>query len=199
MTALTRYDKIEDISKILKTESDVMEIQFAPAAGYKKEIKELFTKAFPREERPPLPFLFRRVKKGKGDFCAVLDGDRFVGLTLVAEAEGVAALMFFAISDSVRGQGYGSRVLQALQAQYAGKKLFLTIEPLDEKAPNYRQRVRRKAFYKRNGFESMGYTVREAGVTYELLSYGGDVTKEEYRAVTEKLFGKLAYSLISRF
>lgn len=175
-----------------------MDIQFAGAAPYKKEIRELFVQAFPRAERPPLFFLFRRAKKGKGDFCAVLDGGRFVGLTVVAETEGVASLMFFAIAPSVRGQGYGSRVLEALQARYAGKKLFLVIEAVDEKAANYQQRVKRRAFYQRSGFESMGYTVREAGVTYEVLSCGGAVNREEYRQVTEKLFGRLAYFFISR-
>ena len=175
-----------------------MKIQFENAGLYKKEIRELFIRAFPREERPPLSFLLRRAKKGKGDFCALVDGGRFVGLTFVTETEHVAALMFFAVEDSVRGKGYGSQVLKALQEKYAGKKIFLTIEPVDEKAANYTQRVKRKAFYVRNGFESMGYTVREAGVIYELLAYGGAVSKEEYRMVTEKLFGKVIYFVISR-
>ena len=56
--------------------------------------------------------------------------------------------------------------------------------------------MKRKAFYLRNGFEDLQYTVREAGVTYEMLSFGGPVSRREYEQVMQVLFGRLLYFLI---
>lgn len=173
-----------------------MELKFLDARSHRQEIRRLYTTAFPRQEQAPLAFLFHRAKRGKADFQAVFDGEIFVGLTLVAGTNDIVTLMFFAIEDAVRGRGYGSRILRAVQQKYHGKRLFLNIEPLDPAAPNYAQRVKRKAFYLRNGFEDLQYTVREAGVTYEMLSFGGPVSRREYEQVMQVLFGRLLYFLI---
>ena len=69
----------------------------------------------------------------------------------------VVILLYLAISDAVRGKGYGSAVLQAVQKKYAGKRIILNIEEMDEQAANYAQRVKRKAFYQKNGFEILDY------------------------------------------
>ena len=113
-----------------------MELKFLDARSHRQEIRRLYTTAFPRQERAPLAFLFHRAKRGKADFQAVFDGETFVGLTLVAGTNDIVTLMFFAIEDAVRGRGYGSRILRAVQQKYHGKRLFLNIEPLDPAAPN---------------------------------------------------------------
>lgn len=174
-------------------------IKFVDAALYKKEIKKLYYKAFPKNERAPLFYLYYKGRKGKADFNAVLDDDKFIGITFMTGTEDVVTLMFFAIKESYRGMGYGSHVLKTLQEKYAEKKIFLNIEPLEKTASNYMQRIKRKAFYEKNAFKSTGYTVHEAGVTYETLSFGGHVSKAECQAVNEKFFGKFLYFFISRF
>lgn len=171
-------------------------LTFESAARHKKEIKRLYRTAFPKEERAPLFFLYRRARQGIADFCAVLDGEKFVGLTYAAGTETVVTLMFLAIEDGERGRGYGSRILKAVREKYRGRRLFLNIEPLDTAADNYEQRVKRKAFYERNGFSGLDYTVREAGVTYDMMTCGGYVSLEEYRAVMERCLGRVWYTLV---
>lgn len=173
-----------------------MAIHFEDAKLHRKKVKKLYLKAFPKEERAPLCFLYHKNKRNHTEFSAVMDDDCFIGLIFTTETKDIISLMFFAIQDTERGKGYGSQVLKAIQEKYADKRVFINIEPLDKTAPNYEQRIKRKEFYERNGFSSMEYTVREAGVTYEMMTFGGKVSKEEYTQVTERLFGRLLYILI---
>lgn len=175
-----------------------MEIQFVPALLHKEEIKRLYKTAFPKEERGPLFLLHRKAKKGKAKFSAVMDGEKFVGLTFIAGKGDVVTLMFLAVADKERGKGYGGRILECVRERYKGKRLFLNIEVVDPQAENYEQRRSRKVFYERNGFEGLDYRVREAGVPYEMLAVGGYVTKEEYESVMEQIFGKILYRFIKR-
>ena len=66
-----------------------MKIEFTDIAPYRKQVKQLFITAFPREERPPMWMLTRRCHQGKARFSAVVDGGRFVGLTYVIGNEKV--------------------------------------------------------------------------------------------------------------
>ena len=153
-----------------------MELKFVDIDDYRKQVKHLFVTAFPREERPPMWMLTRRCRQGKARFRAVVDSGRFVGLTYVI----------------------GDDRLKKVRAEYPDQKLFLNIEPLDENAPNYDQRCRRKAFYERNGLSCLDYQVREAGVTYEMMTYGEYVTRDEYEEVMRVMYGSLLYKIIKR-
>lgn len=175
-----------------------MKLEFINAEKYKKQVRQLFISAFPREERPPMWMLIRRCRQGKAQFCAVLDGDRFVGLIYVIGNDRVKTLMFLAIAEDARDGGYGSEILRCVHQKYKNTKMFLNIEPLDKDAPNYDQRCRRKAFYNRNGMDLLDYQVREAGATYEMLTYGEYVTKQEYEEVMTEMYGSLLYKIIKR-
>ena len=118
--------------------------------------------------------------------------------TYVIGDDRVKTLMFLAIDESARDGGYGSAILKKVRAEYPDQKLFLNIEPLDENAPNYDQRCRRKAFYERNGLSCLDYQVREAGVTYEMMTYGEYVTRDEYEEVMRVMYGSLLYKIIKR-
>ena len=119
---------------------DDMTLKFEDIDRYKKQVKRLFLSAFPREERPPMWMLTRRCRQGKAEFSAVVDGDRFVGLTYVIGNDRVKTLMFLAIDDDAR----------------------------------------------------------EAGVTYEMLTHGEYVTKQEYEDVMTVMYGAPLYKIVKR-
>ena len=175
-----------------------MKIQFADAAKYQKEVKQLYKSAFPILEQVPLFLLYRKAKQHKIDFLAVLDDEKFVGLASAAMQGDVVIMLYLAISDAVRGKGYGSAVLQAVQKKYAGKRIILNIEEMDEQAANYAQRVKRKAFYQKNGFEILDYKVREVSTTYDMMSCGGYVSKTEYEEVMALYTGKVLYFIMKK-
>lgn len=175
-----------------------MELKFCDISGYRKQVRTLMRAAFPREERPPMWLLEKRCRQGRAEFYAVTLGRQFVGLSYVIGNDRVKTLMFLAVDDKARGGGYGTEILSAVHDRYRDVKLFLNIEPLVETAPNYEQRCRRKAFYERNGMSLLDYQVREAGVTYEMMTFGEYVTKEEYAEVMRVMYGKALYALVRR-
>lgn len=176
-----------------------MSIDFVPAEDYRDEVKALYKSAFPKEEQAPFRLLLKRERQGIADFYAVVDEGEFVGLTLLTGLDDAVTLFFFAIDDNLRGHGYGTEVLTALKDKYDGKRIFICVEPIEKDAPNYKQRVKRKAFYKKNGFKDMPFQVKEAGVTYDIMSVGGDVTFKEYERITKRFFGRVLYFFIKRF
>lgn len=99
-------------------------------------------------------------------------------------------LDYFAIVDSVRGQGYGSRALRALQEQYADRHFFLEIESIYDDCENVEQRMRRKQFYLRNGMTEMKMMVNLFGTNMEVLGHGCKLEFDAYCAVYEHTYGK---------
>lgn len=77
----------------------------------------------------------------------ILENGRFVGILLCWEAEEFCYVEHFAIDPRLRGEGWGSRVLE--QWQQRGRPLLLEIDPpVDEVS------VRRKHFYEKLGFQA---------------------------------------------
>lgn len=162
----------------------------AEKAEYRK-IKALFLGAFPPEERPPFFMLKRGVDKGNGDMLTAWDGNEFVGFVYLITNTVVAYLFYFTIEEDKRGMGYGSAILAEIRKIYEGKRIFLARESLDEAAENYAERVRRHKFYLRNGFSDLSVKIREASVTYDVMSIGGDITAREYDGLMTAWCGKL--------
>jgi len=164
-----------------------------PAWG---EVRALYLRAFPAEERPPFWMLKRRALQGRGELLAARQDGAFAGFAYVIGNERAAYLFYFAIADGQRGRGYGSTVLAALKERYAGKALFLARETLDEEAENYDQRVRRHAFYLRNGFCDLPLSIQEAGVTYDVMGVGGTPRPEDYESLMRAWAGPVIARLV---
>lgn len=154
-------------------------LETAKGSDYRK-IKRLYRKSFPPEERIPFFILKRKAKHQKAHMLAAKQNGAFVGFVYLVCHFDMAYLFFLAISPEKRGMGCGSKILKALKKQYVGKRIFLAREPLDEKADNYEQRVKRHSFYLRNGFEDLPCKIKEAGVVYDAMGIGGEISAEEY-------------------
>ena len=57
---------------------------------------------------------------------------------------------------------------------------------------NYDDEVRRRDFYIRNGYQSTGVFYHFYDVDYELLSYGGEVSRQMWIDMTLKIWGPRA-------
>ena len=86
----------------------------------------------------------------------------------------MAYLFFLAITAENRSKGYGSTILSLLSETYKTNQLTVDFEMVDENAPNYNQRVRRKTFYTKNGFKETGLFLTYFGVSYEVLCKNKD-------------------------
>lgn len=184
-----------------------MQLKSAESKEQMKNIRVLYEAAFPKSEKKPFSMMKRLRRKGNMEFLCVEDEDGgFLGLAIMILCGELALLDYFAITPERRGRNVGSQALKALQQRYADKKLLLEIESTlgleraqgkgletaasesSQLPDNAQERLRRKAFYLRNGMTPMDFNVDLFGVEMEILTHGKTVTYEEYHSIFEKLF-----------
>lgn len=166
---------------------------------YKGRVEKLYYEAFPKYERAPIWILKLLAKKNKARFYSIIDNGKFVGLSYNVFYKDIVFVFYFAIDGALRGQGYGSRVLEAIKEKYSNNRIILNIEEIDKNSKNYEQRVKRKKFYQKNGFKDLGYTVKEGEIVYEMLCYNKDdkiVSSEEYKELMNYYLGKMLYKYV---
>lgn len=153
-----------------------------------KNISRLYKTAFPADERAPMWFMTLKAGSENVDFWGLYADEKWIGLAYIISEGTASYLFYFALSESSRGKGLGSKALQSIIMQYEGQRLFLALEQLDESADNYEERERRRNFYLKNGLKPLPVTIREATVTYDVMGTG-EVSPDDYEAMMKKYFG----------
>lgn len=161
-----------------------------------KQIRHLYKAAFPLSERAPFFMLARKAKQRNVDWWGIFDDKTWIGFFYVLNGPDLTYVFYFAVSEKERGKGYGSHALAALKEKYKGNRIFLAIEEVVETAPNYMERVKRRQFYQKNGFEDLHAGLREGTVIYELLGIGGTVSKQEYKQLISRWLGTCLSKLV---
>ncbi len=187
-------------------------LKFAPLYLFRKEIpvrlvpmksselseaKKLYEQAFPPEERAPVALLCLKHHLADVDVLSVYAGKQWAGFFYIVNFKNLSYIFYFAVRPELRNKGIGSQALQRLQKFYYGRKLFLAVEQPDILKADYENRISRKYFYLRNGFQDLHRRVQEATVIYELLGIGGDVLPEEYQKLIASYTGKFLYRNIT--
>lgn len=155
----------------------------------RRKAKALYITAFPKDERVPWWLLRLHGCRPGIELTAWMDGEVFCGFTASVTVDGLHFVLFFAIEPGLRGKGYGSAILSAIKEEYG--TVALNVEPLIETAPDYAQRQKRFAFYKRNGVVDTGYHVWEVGGKFRVLSTEAELDVPRY----QKVFLKLTWGL----
>jgi phosphoenolpyruvate synthase/pyruvate phosphate dikinase len=163
--------------------------------NYSKVI-DLFFEAFPKIQLLPQWVVKYRMRNGKDGFEVLYEHNYWVGFIYAKEYKNIVFVKFFAISESLRSSGYGSKVMDSMGKKYSDKRIVLNIEELDEKEENYQQRVKRKAFYESNKFNSTGFIIKEFAERQEMLIHGGAISKKEIEAMYRHFLGNLLFSLL---
>ena len=163
---------------------------------YIQSVKALYNSAFPSAERMPFSILMHKSKGSNITFWAVVDDDKFKGLTYTVWYNDIVFIFYLAVAESERGNGIGTKILSLIKEQFPNCRLVLNIEALDEESDNNAERIRRREFYVKNGFFGAGYNVKEYSVTYENMCCSKNnepVSKEEYFKLIEAFCGKIIY------
>ena len=126
--------------------------QITTANANDKQLKLLYETAFPENEQIPWNDLTRLIDKMHLDFTVYYEDENFVGFTIVFPHKQFNWFWYFAVKPELRGQGKGQKILTTLTKKYTGKTCVLDIESPKQKCNNTNQRIRRHAFYIRNGF-----------------------------------------------
>lgn len=160
-------------------------------------IINLYREAFPEAERKPFDLIRQKAEKGQMEILVIEEGV-FIGLAITALYKDKVLLDYFAIDTKWRGEGIGSKVLSYLKERYKDKYFFLEVEVIDKTAENYLDRVRRKAFYHRNGLIDMEIYASLFGVKLEVLAFQKGLTYEAYYEVYHGVFGEAISSHMSQ-
>jgi len=133
-------------------------------------VEILAKEAFPSEEYLAPSKLIEMSKEAGFNFLAVYDNDKFAGFVVVKLYKVMAYLFFLAVDEKMRGQGYGSRIIQKIKEIYPDYNHVVDFEMIDKNASNYSQRVKRKNFYLKNGYKETGRFLSYLGVNYEIMA-----------------------------
>ncbi len=155
-------------------------------ADYEK-FDSLYRTAFPKEERVPVRFLMGQ--NGESELIACYDGEVFCGFYSTLTFGDITHILFIAIVEELRDHGYGSALLGLIAERYKGNRIILDMEADVSDAPNYEQRVRRKAFYEKNGYVESGIEYDWRGVPYKILIKNGSISEAEFDAFWDNLDG----------
>ncbi len=178
---------------MMKLTNCTTEAQFA-------SLEHLYMETFPAAERKPFPLMVEKSREGVMELLAIEgEGGAFLGLAMTVLYRDLVLLDYFAISPKLRGQEIGSGALRLLQGRYAGKRLVLEIEDTGADAPNREERIRRKAFYLRNGMAVMPFLVDLFGVKMQVLTNGADVSFAEYHGIYRASFPEKISSNITLY
>lgn len=176
------------ISAAMREEStaglEVVDVK--PFTETARMMHDVYVESFPRHERLPWPVLHGLASLRKAvRFLAFYEEDTPAGFAYVVDGGNLLFVLFLAVNPHVRSRGYGSRILATLRELFPGRQVFLEIEPVGEGADNEEQRVRRLAFYEKNGFSRSGYRMYD-GMWYELLCTEGDLDPDAALALIRK-------------
>jgi len=152
-------------------------------------VKSLMNSVFPKMEQIPMYFLLSRTKEEFIDFLAYYDDNKFVGFAYLITDNDLTFIQYIAVDSTLHSKGYGSTILNQIKAQYPNNRIALNLETLDENAKNSEQRVKRRAFYAKNGYEDAGIITHVRGHTLDTLILGGTTTTEELQVVMKKFTG----------
>ncbi|WP_426357375.1 GNAT family N-acetyltransferase [Pseudocolwellia sp. HL-MZ19] len=155
------------------------------------DVIDLYKKAFTTARNIPTWLLKFKLRNGQDGFNVIYAGDIWVGLIYTTEYKDIVLIHFLAISEFYRSGGYGSKVMDLLKIIFSDRRIVLNIEKLDKQEQNYKQRVKRKVFYEKNGFNSSGFIVKEPGEELEMLILGETIQKTEIEAMYKDLFGSM--------
>ncbi len=152
----------------------------------KNKVKVLYLSAFPKYERLPFWVLMALHRLGRATFTAFLSGGEFCGFTYSVTVKGAHFIMFFAVEESLRFNGYGSAILSKIKSVYSSDDVVLNVEIPSEDAHNLSERLKRIEFYRKNGFFDTGYNVREVGGEFRVLATDGKFDFDAYKKVFRK-------------
>ena len=113
--------------------------------------------------------------------------NKHAGILYLVDLNDKAFILYFAIDSSIRGQGLGKLVLNALNSKFKDG-FILECESTIGSFANSKQRDARYRFYIKNGLIDTNLFSIDSGEKFHLLTSNKDCTKDDY-LYANKLLG----------
>ena len=160
------------------------------------KVKNLMYTLFPEDEQSTIEELLQINNSMECEFHAYYCSNEFLGFSFVIYKCGIVYLHYLAIDEAFQSMGYGTHILKSIKQTHKDALVVLDIEPLDESAQNYNQRIHRWHFYEKNGFHLTPYYLYHEGVEYQVVSSSGLLHTENYRMLLEDIAPEYKQSTI---
>ncbi|MBL7971879.1 MAG: GNAT family N-acetyltransferase [Prolixibacteraceae bacterium] len=167
-------------------------VQVTKSTDLNVDLKQTYEEAFPPDERREWNHWIQML--GDVRFCLneVYNEERFIGFISVWDLDQFRFIEHFAIRDTERSKGFGSRILEQLLAQKSSPVILEVEEPFSEIA---RKRI---AFYERMGFVVSGgeyfqppYSAGKNSVKLLLMSYPGAIDPTDFAGVKSRIHSRV--------
>ena len=137
------------------------------------KIRTLYQQAFPKNEQTNLTWLF------KGIIYGYYQEEKLIGFTILCIHHQIVSILYLAVKEEYRNLGYGSMILEDLSKEYVSNRIMLDIEQIKE-CKNKEQRIKRKQFYLRNGFQETKVCYTWQKEDYIILCKNGMIGDKEF-------------------
>lgn len=163
-----------------------MNLRFKPVCcggSRYRQVRSLYRQAFPEAEQLPLWLLTMLAWRRDVDFYAVCDGDDCCGLLYLLRDGDHTLIFYFAVRADLRSRGYGAQILAWVRGR--SRTVSLIMESMREPCDNAEQRLRRRDFYLRNGFQDTGYYMKSLGL-FDILCTEPAIEPVAYRKLVSR-------------
>ena len=148
------------------------------------------TRTFIPQECKPLADIFRLIEENRYEIWGLFDGDALLGYACLWKHPDLALVLldYLGVTAARRNAGLGSELLRLPQSQ--GRPLVTESElPVEGDSEEENAiRLRRIAFYQRNGFTA-AYPMATCGMAWQALTYAPGMAVEEVMAQHKALYG----------
>ena len=154
-----------------------------------RKIRRLYRISFPKCERKPFRVILEKQAEGSVEIIFVRNEEnKLLGFAITAIYKDLVLVDYLAVSPKFQSLGIGSGILAGMKEYYRGKRIFLEIEDPEEPCDNRSDRIRRRAFYQKNGFSEAGFKVWLFGIKMPVLIADGALNFEEYHELYDEVF-----------
>ncbi len=152
-----------------------------------EQTKALYESAFPENERGPFAFL---IEGGYAcsEVYAFYDGNVYCGFISLLLHQDICHIIYFAVPQALRNRGYGAQILNVLKETKKGMRIIADLECIDEKREDNVQRIKRKQFYLKAGYQQTDIHYLWKNDAFEILILNGNMHKKEFDAFWEKMY-----------
>lgn len=159
---------------------------------------------FPKSELKSLSMIQSFMEKGIYTIYGLFEGEELLAyaMFMLNKESGFRLLDYFASNRKYRSKGYGSRLLQILKDEETSSQGYIIEVETVRTATNdeeKEQRIRRIAFYEKNGLRKTTIRSNVYGVEFDILylplRWDGDDAQlyEELKVLYLQMFGKDNY------
>lgn len=157
-----------------------------------RRAQKLYLEVFPPEERLPFFFLMLKTHQSIASAYAYYHEQKFVGFAYLFQSKDYVFVVYLGVNPKHHSQGFGSQILSDLKRVAAGRQIVLSIEPMDPQAENYQQRLKRLAFYERNGFQLTQDYYQENQERFQFMVSDPAINWKAFEKLLQKAFTGLA-------